>query len=98
MIFFVQQIKEWECYLKIFTCHLMKKKKKKTLFVKTVPVFFFFFKLLWINSGSYFNTMIMSVRFCLYSCSLSSKIGFQCGVLNIIDDKILYNIITKTNY
>lgn len=71
--------------------------KKKTLFVKTIPVFFFL-KLLWINSGSYFNTMIMSVKICLYSCWLSSKIGFQCGVLNIIDDKILYNIITKTNY
>lgn len=66
------------------------KKKKKTLFVKTIPVYLFIYLLLlWINSGSYFNTMIMSVKFCLYSCSLSSKIGFQCGVLNIIDDKIL---------
>lgn len=67
----------------------MKKKKKKKPFLSKPYLFLFYLLLLWINSGSYFDTMIMSVKFCLYSCSLSSKIGFQCGVLNIIDDKIL---------
>lgn len=95
MIFFVQQIKEWECYLK--KIYLPSYEKKKP-FLSKPYLFLFYLLLLWINSGSYFNTMIMSVKICLYSCWLSSKIGFQCGVLNIIDDKILYNIITKTNY